>query len=146
MTQKSWMFSGSSEMYMYPSDFCLVSLTKPLSSSLPPLSSPCPSQEHNCRGYKASSPQMRTCLGAGRKMSSRHELVLYLYTTHTHAAKRRPGMSPQMLKRVNRWETSFPSSLTSTPLTFSSINERKDEERAGASTEVHIPQCYFLVS
>ena len=82
--RKSWMFSERSEMYMYPSDFCLVSLTKPFSSSLPPLSSPSPSQEHNRWGYKASSPQMRTCLGAGRKMSSQHEFVLYLYTTHAH--------------------------------------------------------------
>ena len=83
--------------------------------------------------------------------------------THTHTAKRKPGMSPQMLKRVNRWETNtpttVPSPLTSTPIAHSSLssipliststpftstpltstpftNGRKDEEGVRSSTDV----------
>ena len=62
--------------------------------------------------------------------------------THTHhTAKRKPGMSPQMLKRVTLWEsqstltpTVAPSPLTSTPHT--STNGRREDEGARALPEI----------
>jgi len=68
-----------------------------------------------------------------------HHTLTHVHTHHT--AKRKPGMSPQMLKRVTLWEsqstlttTVVPSPLTSTPHT--STNGRREDEGARAVPEI----------